>query len=162
MPGFVWVKTMTGARTAGFFAFRASDDKIYTSDGTSLELPPGGVMISGDDLITAISKSAPKGMYVTAWKETKDEWYQYLRGSWNEHLCVYSTVDDAITQIVDSAGMLTPRNSSKEVVSEKSQKLLKPMTVRARVRTSRPARPHSRSHLTTRAPSPAFAPHVTH
>lgn len=153
MPGFVWVKTMIGARTAGFFAFRAGDGKLYASDGTSLDPPPGSVMLSDGELITAITKSAPKGMYVTAWKATQNDWSQYLHEAWNEHLGVYSTMDNAVAKIADSAGILSPHNSSKEVVAEKkagamskknkielefkdrietSLRLLKPMTVRVR------------------------------
>ena len=169
MPGFVWLKTITGTRTAGFFALRASGDKLYTSNGTSLDPPPSGVMISGDELSTAISKSATKGMYVNMWNETKDEWYQYLHGSWNEHLGVYFTMDDAITKIAGAAGILTPRNSSKDVVAEKragamarkkqielefkdgirkSLQLLKPETVSARRIGSSLDPMMARTHLT--------------
>jgi len=119
MPEFVWVKTRAGARTAGFFAFQASGGNLYTSDGTSLEPPPGSVMIAGEELITAISKSAPKGMYVCAWKQTQGEWSQYIHEAGNEHLDAYSAVDGAIAKITDSAGMLTPRNSSKEMIAQK-------------------------------------------
>ena len=152
MPGFVWVKTMIGARTAGFFALHARDDKLYASDGTNLEPPPGSVMISGEELMTAINKSAPKGIYVCAWKATQNVWSQYLHEAWNEHLDAYSLVDGAITKIAASTGMLSPHNSSKEVLAEKmagvkarkdkverdfkdsittALQILKPMTVRA-------------------------------
>lgn len=152
MPGFVWVKTMKGTRTAGFFALRASDDKLYESDGTSLDPPSASVIISNEELITAINKSTPKGIYVCAWKETSQEWSQYLHSVWNEHLGDYDIVSKAIAKIVDATGVKSPHNSSKEVVAEnkmgaKARKdkierdfkakitttlqLLKPMTVRA-------------------------------
>lgn len=159
MPGFVWVKTIKGARTAGFFAFQASGGKLYTSEGTHLELPPGSVMMSGEELMTTISKSSPKGMYVCAWKETRDEWSQYLDATSqtirSSISCRpdYFMLNNAITTITDMAGMSTPRNQSKDVVAErkadarakkakieldfkdkidKALQLLKPYTVRRR------------------------------
>jgi hypothetical protein len=153
MSGFVWLKTIAGARTAGLFAFRDEDDNLYAYDGTKLDPPEGSIMLCGDELITAIKKSTSKGVYVCAWKETKDEWHNYLHETWNEHVHAYSVVDTAITTIASSAGMLSPHNRSKELLAElrartmaskkqiqlqfedgikKSLQVLKPLTVRAR------------------------------
>eukprot|EP00966_Prymnesium_polylepis_P187806 4354001-Prymnesium_polylepis.1 len=49
MSGFVWVKTIKGARTTGFFALQVSDGKLYVSDGTCLDPPSGNVMIFGEE-----------------------------------------------------------------------------------------------------------------
>lgn len=158
MSGFVWVKTIRGARTAGFFAFKASDGKLYASDGTGLDPPPNSVMIFGEELITAISKSGSKGMYVCAWYKTSDVWSRYMHQVWNEHLDAYSMVDNAIAKISVGAGIQSPHNSSKEVVAQKKAdamakkdniesnfkqsvkttlQLLKTMTVRALARAPR-------------------------
>lgn len=166
MPGFLWCKTISGARTAGFYAFQAGDE-LYTCDGTRLDPPPGSVMLSGAEMVSAIGKSGPKGMYVKAWMNTKDDWFQHINTFFHEHMGVFSALDNAIATITDSAGILSPHNASKEVVAQKkavaiskknmiehqyedhiktSLQLLKPMTVRARVRTA-PDSPHL-THLT--------------
>ena len=113
MPGFVWMKTTNGARTAGFFAFQASDGKFYASDSTTLDPPPGSVILFTEELITSMKKSSPKGIYVCTWTETRDEWYRYLLETWDEDLDAYLIVDSVITNITDLSGIPTPRNSSK-------------------------------------------------
>lgn len=150
MPGFVWVKTISGTRTAGFFAFQVSDGKLYSPDGTS---PPlSSTMIFGEELITMISKSLPKGMYVRAWHENQHEWYRYLHSTWNKYLDAYFTLNKTIAMVLDAAGIPSPHNSAKDVLAEKKAgakikkakielefkdnivttlQLLKPMTVRA-------------------------------
>lgn len=166
MTEFVWVKTIRGSRTAGMFAFRGSDGKLYASDGAVLVPPSGSVMIFGGELTTAINKSAPKGMYVFSWKNTADDWYRYLK---NEHLAAYATMDGAIAKIAGGIGVTSPHNSSKELIAEKKAdvkakkdmielgfkecistnlQLMKPMTVRALTRARAHPRPraHPRAH----------------
>lgn len=124
MTGFVWVKTTYGARTAGFFAFQASDGKLFTSDGTHLQMPLGSVMLSGEELLTVINKSSPKGMYVCAWNETRDEWSQHLATNQTIKSSIacrpdYFMLNDAVKAITDTAGMPTPHNQPKDAVAEK-------------------------------------------
>ena len=124
MPGFVWVKTAYGARTAGFFAFQASDGKLFKSDGTHLQMPLGSVMLSGEELLTVINKSSPKGMYVCAWNESRDEWSQHLGTSQTIKSSIicrpdYFMLNNVIKAITDMAGMPTPHNQPKDVVAEK-------------------------------------------
>ena len=124
MPGFVWVKTITGTRTAGFFAFQARDGMLYASDGTRLNPPPGSVMLHGDALLTAISKSTPKGVYVRTWMETQSEWSRYVSAnsqSISSSISCrpdYFMLNNAVASIVDNAGIPTPHNRSTDVVAE--------------------------------------------
>ena len=181
MPGFVWVKTQQGTRTAGFFAFQASEGQVFTSDGTQLELPPGCVVVHNEELMTMINKSTPKGIYVSAWEETRDKWSQYLRGISltinGSILCRpdYFMLNNAITAITEMAGIPTPRNRSKDVVAEKkadamanknkieldykdkietSLQILKPKTVRAGT-LDPPGRLTASSQPVLRRPAPS-------
>jgi hypothetical protein len=152
MSGFVWVKTICGARTTGLFAFRGRDDKLYTSDGTRLDPPSGSVMIQGRELFTTINKSAPKGMYVKGWHAA--DWNRYLHASnaSGEAWAAYNRVNADVEWVAGVSGITSPHHASKEVVAEKKAgaktkkdkielefkesicatlRLLKPMTVRA-------------------------------
>tara|TARA_B110000027_G_scaffold130036_1_gene152306 strand:+ start:598 stop:1074 length:477 start_codon:yes stop_codon:yes gene_type:complete len=119
MAGFVWLKTIKGARTAGLFAFQANDGKLYAHDGTSMDPPSGSVMISGEELITTISKSTLKGLYVCEWTKTRAAWNTHINGAWNEYLGAYSVVDSAIKKITDLAGLDRRAVSSPRTVAEK-------------------------------------------
>lgn len=119
MTGFVWLKTITGKRTTGFFALQANDGKLYTSDGINLQPPLGSVMVIGDEMITTIKKSSPKGMYVYAWKATSAQWCQYVHNTWKEHLHSYAMVNHTILNLIDTNGVPSPHNASKEVIAQK-------------------------------------------
>ena len=146
---FVWVKTMQGTRTKGFFALQCSDGRSYASDGTELNLP--SVVLFGNELIKTICKSAPKGIYACAWKETSEAWCRILHQASEEQQLAYTTIDNAIMTTI---GFDIPKykHCSKDVVAEKKAaakakkemiklefekhiittlKLLKPMTVGA-------------------------------
>ena len=162
-PGFVWFKTISGTRTSGMFAFQDSDGMLYTSDGTGLDPPSGSVKILGEELFTLLEKSAPKGMYVCAWKQDSDEWARYMDENWFDHLDAYVKMDKAIAKVVDVTGLLSPRQSSHEVVAQKKAaaklkkdtnerkfkesittalQILKPMTVRGTRRAVARRPPH--------------------
>lgn len=119
MSGFVWVKTRCGLRTCGFFAFRARDGKLCTSDGNGLDPPSDSVMIQGDELLTAINKSAPKGMYVSDWHVA--DWNRYLHASnaSEEDWAAYTVVNTAVESVDGVSGITSPRHDSKDVVAEK-------------------------------------------
>ena len=159
VSGFVWIKTIKGYRTAGFFAFKANDDKLYASDGTVLDPPVGSVMIFGEQLLVTINKSSPMGMYVCQWKKHSDEWSEFLTGDATVH---YASMNAVITSIAEVVGIPAVVNhSSKEVVAEKKAdaaalkeqtelefkqgvsaalQILRSMTVRALARPPSPAR----------------------
>jgi len=119
MSGFVWFKTVCDARTSGFFAFRGRDGTLCTSDGTALHPPSDSVVIQGGELLTAINKSAPKGMYVSDWHVA--DWIGYFHASnaSEEDWEAYATVKHAIESIDGTSGITSPRHAPWDVVAEK-------------------------------------------
>lgn len=67
---FVWIKTICGCRTAGYFTFSWQGD-LYRDDGSIIILPPGTVTLQDDDLINNIKTSSIKGVYQVAWTTSR-------------------------------------------------------------------------------------------
>lgn len=69
---FLWVKTIIGARTSGFFALQ-TDDALYDKSGSLLQPPWGSVMLSGAEFLSQVQNSNPLGIYATVWRKDRED-----------------------------------------------------------------------------------------
>lgn len=117
--GVVWLKTTHGKSTSGFYSFPNTAGQFVDMYGSVLDMPSASKKLVGDELIDAIGKSLPKGIYVRVWNETKDEWQMYLHLNNLDQVSHWNMVDDAIKLIADAAGLTSPHNCSKKESAKK-------------------------------------------
>lgn len=121
--GFLWLKTICGSRTSGFFVLRHYAENgcvIYKHDGNQIVPAPNQVMVSGMDLRSTIQASSRKGMYLADWIATRDDWRVLCE---QLEVSVLFRDNNRLFDIIN-CGLSPRRQTSKEAMEHKKMELI--------------------------------------